>query len=180
MEGFYETPPLLNESLSHFLYEKQVSNFLGRVSSQLNKKLVLLLVLVVFQWTHCSPELNWAFLSLAVNQSRLRVATLIPLQTNAMASNRSSITLSTQNSEPSGTRRDLSLETNLDETVVQVVRWFLFEYISLSYYAFLVYSDSLVLLYIQENDCKVDIQSFKDDPSKIEAMTVQELRMALR
>lgn len=85
-----------------------------------------------------------------MNQSRLRVATLIPLQTNAMASNRSSITLSTQNSEPSGTRRDLSLETNLDETVVQ------------------------------ENDCKVDIQSFKDDPSKIEAMTVQELRMALR
>ncbi|XP_038906366.1 DNA-(apurinic or apyrimidinic site) endonuclease, chloroplastic isoform X2 [Benincasa hispida] len=79
--------------------------------------------------------------SLAVNQSRLRVATLIPnMQRNVMASNQSSITLSTQNSEPGGTRRDTSLE----------------------------------------NDCKVDIQSFKDDPSRIEAMTVQELRMTLR
>ncbi|XP_038886115.1 uncharacterized protein LOC120076374 isoform X1 [Benincasa hispida] len=78
--------------------------------------------------------------SLVVNQSRLRVATLIPnMQRNVMVSNQSSITLSTQNSEPGGTRRDISLE----------------------------------------NDCKVDIQSFKDDPSRIEAMTVQELRMTL-
>ncbi|XP_038889037.1 DNA-(apurinic or apyrimidinic site) endonuclease, chloroplastic-like isoform X2 [Benincasa hispida] len=79
--------------------------------------------------------------SLVVNQSRLRVATLIPnVQRNVIASDQSSITLSTQNSEPGGTRRDISLE----------------------------------------NDCKADIQSFKDDLSRIEAMTVQELRMTLR
>ncbi|XP_038884551.1 uncharacterized protein LOC120075330 isoform X2 [Benincasa hispida] len=93
--------------------------------------------------------------SLAVNQSRLRVATLIPnVQRNVMASNQSSITLSTQNSEPGGTRRDISLVTNFGR-------------------------DCCEMVFIRENDCKVDIQSFKDDPSRIEAMTVQELRMTL-
>ncbi|KAE8651202.1 DNA-(apurinic or apyrimidinic site) lyase, chloroplastic isoform X2 [Cucumis sativus] len=94
-----------------------------------------------------------SFFSLAVNQSRLRVATLIrPLQKNAMSSrlNQSSVPLFTKNSEPSRAGRGISVRRNFNETVVQ------------------------------EHDCKVDIQSFKDDPSKIEAMTVQKLRMTLR
>ncbi|XP_022153965.1 DNA-(apurinic or apyrimidinic site) lyase, chloroplastic isoform X3 [Momordica charantia] len=80
--------------------------------------------------------------SVAVNLCRWRVATLVTFRTNSMASNRSSVSLSTQN----GKRKD----RNSDEIVVE------------------------------ENDSKVDIQSFKDDPSRIEAMTVQELRMTLR
>ncbi|KAG7028427.1 DNA-(apurinic or apyrimidinic site) lyase, chloroplastic, partial [Cucurbita argyrosperma subsp. argyrosperma] len=98
----------------------------------------------------CFPELTWARRSLAVNQSRFRIATLIPLQTVAMALNRLSLNLSTHNTTTGGTRKDTSLETNSSEIIVE------------------------------ENDSKVDIQSFKDDPSKIEAMTVQELRMTLR
>ncbi|XP_022973325.1 DNA-(apurinic or apyrimidinic site) lyase, chloroplastic isoform X1 [Cucurbita maxima] len=88
--------------------------------------------------------------SLAVNQSRFRIATLLPLQTVAMALNRLSVNLSTHNTTTGGTRKDTSLETNSSQIIVE------------------------------ENDSKVDIQSFKDDPSKIEAMTVQELRMTLR
>ncbi|KAL0555003.1 hypothetical protein IC582_008934 [Cucumis melo] len=94
------------------------------------------------------------FFSLAVNESRLRVATLIrPLQKNAMSSrlNRSSVPLFTQNSEPRGAGRGVSVRRNSNEAVVEV-----------------------------EHDCNVDIQSFRDDPSKIEAMTVQKLRMTLR
>lgn len=103
---------------------------------------------LLFQWIHCSAELTQAFLSLAVNESRLRVATLIrPLQKNAMSSrlNRSSVPLFTQNSEPRGAGRGVSVRRNSNEAVVEVVRWFLFEYISLTYYAALGYSDSGIL-----------------------------------